>query len=86
MMLEGAVVNGVIVLDGGVRLPEGARCAWSRRRMTTTSSRRRSHTTGRRNWRSCRSPGRVRAGRGTDAREFLKKLAEEYNLPLAPRE
>ncbi len=28
----------------------------------------------------------VRAGRGTEAREFLKKLAEEHNLPLAPGE
>jgi hypothetical protein len=28
----------------------------------------------------------ARAGRGMEAREFLKKLAEEHDLPLAPGE
>lgn len=28
----------------------------------------------------------VKAGRGRPAREFLKELAEKYNLPLAPGE
>ena len=28
----------------------------------------------------------MKAGRGVEAREFMKKLAEELNLPLLPGE
>ncbi len=86
MTLEGMVVNGAIVLDGGVQLPEGARV-----RIEVTdpddltpppepSDREQELAILR------ESLEDVRAGRGTPAREFLKELATKYNLPLEPGE
>ena len=87
MTLEGTVVNGVIVLDSGALLPEGARVQVALAEADD----------------DCFPPPEpydrakelailrealedVKAGRGVPAREFLKQLAEEHNLPLAPGE
>jgi len=87
--LEGTVVNGVIVLDAGAQLPEGARVRvqladddgdddlfpppepYDREKELAILR---------------EALEDVRADRGTEAREFLKQLAEEHNLPLAPGE
>ena len=86
MTLEGTVVNGVIVLDAGAQLPEGMRVRvepaedddffpppepYDREKELAILR---------------EALEDVQAGRGTEAREFLKKLAEEHNLPLAPGE
>lgn len=85
-MFEGTVVNGVIVLDGGARLPEGARVhvevagpddlvpptePYDREKELAILR---------------EALEDVRAGRGTPARQFLKELAEKCNLPLTPGE
>ena len=86
MTLEGTVVNGVIVLDGGARLPEGERV-----RVGVTDpddlappSEPYDREQGLAVLRA--SLADVRAGRGTPAREFLKDLATKYSLPLEPGE
>jgi hypothetical protein len=86
MTLEGTVVNGVIVLDGGARLPEGERVRievvddddvapppepYDREKELAILR---------------ESIEDMKAGRGRPAREILKELAEKYNLPLAPGE
>jgi hypothetical protein len=85
MTLAGTVVNGVIVVDGGAQLPEGVRVRiemedddigpppepYDREKELAILR---------------EALEDVRAGRGTPAREFLKRLAQEHNLPLAPGE
>jgi hypothetical protein len=85
MTLEGTVVNGVIVPDAMARLPEGARVRieladddlfpppepYDREKELVILR---------------EALEDAKAGRGTEARAFLRKLAEEYNLPLAPGE
>ncbi len=86
MTHEGTVVNGVIVLDGGSRLPEGERVRvevvddddlapppepYDREKELAILR---------------EALEDVKAGRGRPAREFLKELADKYNLPLAPGE
>ena len=85
MTLEGTIINGVIVLDGGARLPEGERVrievmdddlapppeSYDREKELAILR---------------ESLEDVKARRGRPAREVLKELAEKYNLPLAPGE
>jgi hypothetical protein len=90
MTLEGTVVNGLIVLDAGAKLPEGARVRvevaddediddalfpppepYDREQELAILR---------------QALEDEKAGRGMEAREFLKKLAAEHNLPLAPGE
>jgi len=89
MTLEGTVVNGMIVLDGTPQLPEGARVRvelaegedpddigpppepYDRAKELAILR---------------EALEDVKAGRGTDARQFLKDLAEKHNLPLTPGE
>jgi hypothetical protein len=86
MTLEGTVVNGVIVLDGGVQLPEGERV-----RVEVTDpddlapppepyDREKELAILR------ESLEDVRAGRGMPFEEFMAKLAGEYQLPPVPPE
>lgn len=86
MTLEGIVVNGAIVLDGGAQLPDGTRV-----RIEVTDpddlapppepyDRQQELAILR------ESLEDIRAGRGTPAREFLKELAAKYHLPLEPGE
>ncbi|HVS39450.1 MAG TPA: hypothetical protein VMS17_28085 [Gemmataceae bacterium] len=86
MTLEGAVVNGVIVLDGGVRLPEGTRVRvepaeeddhfpppepYDREKELAILR---------------ESLEDVKAGRTIPARQALADLARKYGLPLEPGE
>jgi hypothetical protein len=86
MTLEGTVVNGVIVPDARAQLPEGARVwieladddalfppsePYDREKELAILR---------------ESIEDMKAGRGTDAREFLRQLAEKHDLPLAPEE
>ena len=85
MTLEGTVVNGMIVLDSAASLPEGARVwveledddayppvePYDRKKELAILR---------------EALEDVKAGRGTPAREFLKELAAQYNLPLEPEE
>ncbi len=91
MTLEGTVVNGVIVLDAGANLPEGTRVRvepaeddididdslfpppepYDREKELAILR---------------ESIEDAKAGRGMEAREFLKKLAQDLNLPLEPGE
>jgi hypothetical protein len=86
MTLEGTVVNGVIVLNAGAQLPEGARVLvelsddddlgppaepYDREKELAILRQALEH---------------ARAGRGTPAREFLTELAVKHNLPLEPDE
>jgi hypothetical protein len=87
MTLEGTVVNGMVVLDTGAQLPEGARVRveladedddpfpppepYDREKELAILR---------------EALEDVKAGRGMEAREFMKKLATELNLSLAPGE
>ena len=87
MTLEGTVINGLIVLDTGAKLPEGARVRveladddddlapppepYDRENELAILR---------------EALEDVKAGRGTPAREFLKELAVKHNLPLEPGE
>ncbi len=87
-MLEGTVVNGVIVLEGGVKLPEGARVRIEvedddpddlgpppepyDREKELAILR--------------ESIEDMKAGRTIDARQALADIAREYGLPLEPGE
>lgn len=87
MTLEGRVVNGVIVLDDGAVLAEGVRVRvevedpddeigpppepYDREKELAILR---------------EALEDVKAGRGTEARAFLKQLAREHNLPLDPDE
>jgi len=89
MTLEGTVVNGTIVLDGSARLPEGARVRVELTELDDPDDLAPpvEHYDREKELAILREAVEdVKAGRGTDAREFLKKLAEELNLPLAPGE
>ena len=55
MTLEGTIINGALVLDGGVQSPEGARVRVEGVRNPTSSSPRRSLTTAKKSWQSLRS-------------------------------
>jgi hypothetical protein len=86
MTLDGTVVNGVIILDGGTQLPEGSRVRVEvadpddlappsdpyDRDMELKTLR--------------EALEDIQAGRGVPAREFLKELAEKHGLPLSPGE
>lgn len=86
MTLEGAVVNGVIVLDAGTQLPEGARVCvelaedddlfpppepYDREKELAILR---------------ESLEDVKAGRTTPARQALADLAQKYGIPLEPGE
>jgi len=86
MTLEGTVMNGVIVLDGGARLPEGERVRvevvddddlfpppdpYDREKELAILR---------------EALEDVKAGRGTPFEEFMAKLAAEYKLPPLPPE
>jgi hypothetical protein len=86
MTLEGTVINGSIVLDGGAKLPEGTRVQvevtgdddlgpppepYNREQELAILR---------------EALEEVKAGGGMPAREFLKQIAQEFGLPLAPGE
>ncbi len=86
MTLDGTVVNGVIVLDAGTQLPEGARVRvelaedddlfpppepYDREKELAILR---------------QSLEDVKAGRGMPFEEFMAKLAADLNLPPVPPE
>ncbi len=86
MTLEGTVLNGVIVLDGGARLPEGERVRVELLDDDNLTPPPEPYDRDKELAILRESIEDMKAGRGRPAREFLKELAEKYNLPLAPGE
>lgn len=86
MTLEGTVVNGLIVLDGGTQLPEGERVRVEVTDPDELAPPLESYDRHKELAILRESLEDARAGRGVPAREFLKELAVEHNLPLEPRE
>ena len=85
MIAEGTVVNGVIVLDGGVKFPEAPGCG-SILPTPTRLPRRRGPTTAKELAILGEALEDVRAGRGTPVEEFMAQLAAEHKLPSVPAE
>jgi hypothetical protein len=86
MMVEGTVVNGVIVLEGGARLPEGARVRVELDDPDDLAPPAEPYNRAQELAILRAAVEDVRAGQGTEARQFLRQLAEEHNIPLAPGE
>jgi len=86
MTLEGIVVNGVIVLDGGAQLSEGVRVRIEVADADDLASPPEPYDRAKELAILRESLEDVRAGRGTPAREFLKELAAKHSLPLEPGE
>ena len=85
-MLEGTVVNGVIVLEGGVRLPDGARVRVEVEDPDDLAPPPEPYDREKELAILRESLEEVRAGRGMPFEEFMAKLAEEYQLPPVPPE
>ena len=86
MTLEGTVVNGVIVLDGGVQLPEGERVRVEVADPDDLAPPPEPYDREKELAILRESLEEVRAGRGMPFEEFMAKLAEEYKLPPVPPE
>jgi hypothetical protein len=86
MSFEGTIINGVIILDGGAKLPEGTRVLVEVADPDDLAPPAEPYDRDKELAILRESLDDVRAGRGTPAREFLKQLATEYNLPLDPKE
>ena len=86
MTLEGTVVNGVIVLDGGVQLPEGERVRVEVADPDDLAPPPEPYDREKELAILRESLEDVRAGRGMPFEEFMAKLAEEYQLPPVPPE
>ncbi|HYT87479.1 MAG TPA: hypothetical protein VEL76_02065 [Gemmataceae bacterium] len=84
MTLEGTVVNGVIVLDGGARLPEGERVRVEVADPDDLAPPLEPYDRAKELAILREALEDVRAGRGVPAREFFKELALKYNLPVEP--
>jgi hypothetical protein len=86
MSVEGTVVNGVVVLDGGSQLPEGVRVRVEVADLDDLAPPVEPYDREKELAILREAMEDTRAGRGTPAREFLKSIAAKYNLPLAPGE
>lgn len=86
MALEGTVINGVIVLDGATQLPEGTRVRVEPEADDDLAPPPELYDRAKELAILQESLEDAKAGRGTPAREALKRLAEQYNLPLEPGE
>jgi hypothetical protein len=86
MTLEGRVVNGTIVLDGGAQLPEGARVRIEVTDPDDLAPPPESFDRDQELAILRESLEDVRAGRAMPFEEFMAKLAEEYQLPAVPPE
>ena len=88
MTLEGKVVNGVIVLDGESRLPEGARVRVELSEDDYDNIPPPPTTETHEEFLASLREGieDAKAGRGRPAREVLKEIAIKHNLPLQPGE
>jgi len=86
MTLEGTVVNGVIVLDGGVQLPEVERVRVEVADPDDLAPPPEPYDREEELAILRESLEDVKAGRGMPFEEFMAKLAEEYQLPPVPPE
>jgi len=88
MAFEGTVLNGVVVLDGGPRLPEGTRVRVDLEMDDDDIGPPPSEETYEEHLAFLReSIAEAKAGvGGVEARQFLKEIAIKYNLPLLPGE
>jgi hypothetical protein len=86
MTFSGTVVNGVIVLEGGAQLPEGARVRVELDDPDDLAPPAEPYDRDNELALLREALEDVRAGRGMEAREFLKKLAQEHHLTLVPGE
>jgi hypothetical protein len=86
MTLDGTVVNGVIILDGGAQLPDGARVRVEVADPDDLAPPSEPYDREKELAILREALEDVRAGRGVPAREALKELAEKHHLPLAPGE
>lgn len=82
MTLEGRVVNGVIVLDDGAVLAEGVRVRVEVEDPDDIGPPPEPYDREKELAILREALEDVKAGRGTEARAFLKQLAREHNLPL----
>jgi hypothetical protein len=85
-MLEGTVVNGVIVLEGGVTLPEGARVRVEVEDPDDLAPPPEPYDRAQELALLREAIEDVKAGRTTDARQVLADIARKYGLPLEPGE
>lgn len=81
MTLEGTVVNGTIVLDGGAQLPDGVRVRVELTDPDDLAPPPEPYDREKELAILREALEDVKAGRGVPAREFLKELAVNYNLP-----
>jgi hypothetical protein len=85
-MLEGTVVNGVIVLEGGVRLPEGARVRVDVADPDDPAPPPEPYDRAKELAILRAAVEDVRAGRGKPFEEFMAELVAEHQLPPVPPE
>jgi hypothetical protein len=85
-MLEGTVRNGVIILDDQIQLPEGARVRVEVADPDDLAPPPEPYDREKELAILRESLADVKAGRGTPFREFMAKLAAEYDLPPVPPE
>jgi hypothetical protein len=86
MALEGTVVNGVIVLDGGVQLPDGARVHVEVDDPDDLAPPIEPYDRAKELAILREALEDVKAGRGLPVEEFMANLAEECKLPPVPPE
>lgn len=86
MILEGTVVKGVIVLDGGAQLPEGARVQIELTDPDDLAPPPEPYDREQELGILRESIEDMKTGRTTDARQALADLARKHGLPLAPGE
>ncbi|HKI35121.1 MAG TPA: hypothetical protein VKA46_24910 [Gemmataceae bacterium] len=86
MIAEGTVVNGVIVLDGGVKFPEGARVRVDLADPDVIAPPPEPYDRAKELALLREALEDVRAGRGVAVEEFMAQLAAEYKLPPVPSE
>ncbi len=86
MALEGTVVNGVIVLDGGVQLPEGERVRVEVADPDDLAPPPEPYDREQELAILRESIEDMKAGRTTPARRALADIARKYGLPLEPGE
>jgi hypothetical protein len=86
MVLEGTVVNGVIVLDGAAPLPEGARVRVELANDDDVGPPPEPYDREKELAILRESIADMKAGRTTPARQALADIARKYGLPLEPGE
>ncbi len=86
MPLEGTIVNGVIVLDGGAQLPEGTRVRVEVADPDDIPLPAEPYDCEKELAILRESLEDIRAGRGVPFEEFMAQLAAEYHLPSVESE